>query len=213
MRKKNQIPRPGSHKSEQSGFTLIELLVGAAIMVLLTGGFVGLQYILSQNQTSAWKSYLSIESANGALANITNELRNAQPSELGSYQLERANDQEIIFYSDYDYDEVVERIRYTLSGTILSRGIVEPSGSPLVYNTATEKIKAVSDIIRNGSSPIFYYYNSDWPTDTTNNPLTQANRISDTRQIKIILSVNSMAGDTENNYILETFAKLRTIVQ
>lgn len=197
--------------SKSSGFTLIELLVSSALLVILAGGFVGLQYILSQNQTSAWKSYLSIEAANGAVANMTNELRNAQPSELGSYQIEAANDQELIFYSDYNNSGVVERLRYTLSGNTLTRGITEPTGSPPDYDISGEKVKTITDIVRNGTDPVFYYFNSDWPSDTTNNPLASADRIANTREIKITLKVNSKENDPKNDYLLESFVKLRTV--
>jgi len=199
----------GNYSQSESGFTLIEVLVSAAIMVILGVAFLGLQYILSENQTSAWKNYLSIESANGAVSTFTKELRSANQSETGSYPLEVANDQEIIFYSDYDYDGVAERVRYTLSGTDLMKGIIEPTGDPLTYNLASESVRNLTNIIRNGTDPMFYYYNSDWPSDTTNNPLTLTYRISDTREIKLILSVNPNTDD--NNYILEGSVKVRML--
>lgn len=197
----------------ETGFTLIEVLVSAAILVILASGFVGLQYILSQNQVSAWRNFQSIESANQAVSVVSKELRNAQSSELGSYPLNTANDQSIIFYSDYDFDGVVERVRYTLTGTKLDRGIVEPTGSPYTYNIGSEKVKTITDIVRNGTSPLFYYYNADWPTDTTNNPLTAANRISDTRQVKIILVTNPNANDSAHNYTMESEIKVRMFNQ
>jgi prepilin-type N-terminal cleavage/methylation domain-containing protein len=124
-----------------SGFTIIEILVASALLVVLSVAFVGLQYVLSQNQTSAWQSYQSIENANGVVNIISKELRNAQKSETGSYPLVTANDQSIVFYSDYDYDGISERVRYTLTGSQLVRGIVEPTGSPYSYNLASEKVK------------------------------------------------------------------------
>ncbi len=192
-----------------TGFTLIEVLVSAALMVMLGAGFVGLQYILSQNQVSAWRNYQSIESINLSLSQLAAELRSANSSQTGSYALDTANDQSIIFYSDYDYDGVSERVRYTLTGTQLVRGIVEPTGSPLTYNVANEKVKIISDIIRNASTPAFYYYNSDWPSDTTNNPLALVNRIADTRQIKVLLKTNPKVNDSDHDFTLETDIKIR----
>ncbi len=201
----------GNFPHSGSGFTLIEVLVSAAIMVILAMGFLGLQYIMSQNQVTAWRNYLSIEDANLSLSIMARELRDMRQSDTGAYPLEVANDQEIAFYSDYDYDGEVERIRYTLSGTNLTKGVIEPTNPPVSYPVANERVRVITNIIRNVSDRIFYYYNSDWPTDTVNNPLSAASRISDTREIKIIIKTNSKANDAKNDYVLESDVRLRMI--
>ncbi len=196
----------------KNGFTLIEVLVASAILVLLAFGFLGLQYIISQNQVTVWRDYLSIDSANSALNTIIKELRNIQESENGSYPLEKAEDQEIIFYSDYDNDGKVERIRYTLSDSNLLKGVIKPTGIPATYPIANEKTKIISEIIRNESEPIFFYYNSNWPEDTVNNPLIQSERISKTRLIKIVLKANPRKSDSRNNYLLESATNIRVFL-
>lgn len=199
-----------SHSSE--GFTLIEILVSSAITVLLAAGFLGLQYLLSKNQVTAWANYKAIESSNASVSTLIRELRNATASENGAYALESLQDQSIIFYSDYDYDGQTERLRYTLSGTQLTKGIIEPVGDPAVYNPATEKQTVVSDIIRNGANPVFYYYNSDWPEDSINNPLPPAERIAHTIYIKVSLKSNPKANDTEFDYVLDSETRIRMLV-
>ncbi|KKQ98399.1 MAG: hypothetical protein UT24_C0004G0021 [Candidatus Woesebacteria bacterium GW2011_GWB1_39_12] len=201
----------GNSSQREGGFTLIEVLVSAAILVILAAGFLGLQFIISQNQVTAWRNYLAIEAANLSLSNLSRELRDARQSGTGGYPLEVPNDQEIVFYSDIDYDEEIERVRYTLSGTELTKGVIEPVGEPATYPADTEKTKIVTDIVRNASNPVFYYYNSDWPTDTTNNPLPSNLRISDTRQIKIILITNPKADSPEFDFRLESDVRLRML--
>ncbi|KKQ52256.1 hypothetical protein A2865_02290 [Candidatus Woesebacteria bacterium RIFCSPHIGHO2_01_FULL_39_17] len=203
MKKNRNLP--------QYGFTLIEVLVSAAILVILAAGFLGLQFIISQNQVTAWRNYLAIEAANLSLSNISRELRDARQSGTGGYPLEVSNDQEIVFYSDIDYDAEVERVRYTLSGTELIKGTTEPVGEPATYPADSEKTKILTDIIRNGASPVFYYYNTDWPEDTTNNPLPLDLRISDTRHIKIILITNPKADSPDFDFILESDVRLRML--
>jgi prepilin-type N-terminal cleavage/methylation domain-containing protein len=195
-----------------SGFTLIEVLVASAILVVLAFGFLGLQYIIGQNQVSVWRDYLSLNTTNSAVSTMVKELRNSQESGAGTYPLETANDQEITFYCDYDYDGDVERVRYSLSGSVLSKGIIEPTGSPATYPTENENTRVVSDIIRNGGQPVFYYYNADWPEDTVNNPLLPENRISDTKTVKVSLLANPNASDSENDYLLESSTNIRTFL-
>lgn len=197
--------------STNSGFTLIEVLVSSAILIILAAGFLGLQYITSQNQLSAWRNYLSIESANNAAGTLARELRDARPSALGAYPLEVANDQELIFYSDIDYDDVVERVRYTLSGTSLTKGIVKPVGDPITYPLASEKVRVLTDIVRNATNPVFYYYNSDWPTDITFNPLPLSERIAETHHVKIRLITNPDSNQANFDYTLESEVKIRML--
>lgn len=201
-----------SPSNNETGFTLIEVLVASAILVILASGFLALQYIISQNQISVWKNYMSIDAANSTVSEMSKELRNAFESDTGSYPLEVTGDQEIVFYSDYDYDGSVERIRYTLSGSTLVRGVIEPVGTPATYPTEDEKVKPISDIIRNGTTPVFYYYNSDWPQDTVNNPLPEEQRISSTRMVKVSLKANPKANDSSNDYTLESDTNIRTFL-
>ncbi len=196
----------------RSGFTLIEVLVASAILVVLAFGFLSMQYIIGQNQVSVWRNFLSIDATNTAVSEIVKELRNSRESDAGTYPLEVTGNQEIVFYSDYDYDSSVERVRYTLSGNTLTRGIIKPQGYPAVYLPANERTKVVSDIIRNGADPVFYYYNGEWPEDTVNNPLIPADRISNTRLIKIILKANPKANNSGNDYVLESNVNIRTFL-
>jgi prepilin-type N-terminal cleavage/methylation domain-containing protein len=207
------MTKESHYKKLTQGFTLIEVLVSAALMVILASGFVGLQYILSQNQVSAWRNYQSIENANGAVSAMANQLRGASNSEDGSYPLVTPDDQNIIFYSDYDQDGTTERIRYTLNGTELLRGITEPTGSPYTYNPMDEKVKTVTDIVRNGTDPIFYYYDANWPEDTTNNPLPSEDRIANARMVKIVLKTNPKENDPEHDFTLESEVKIRMLNQ
>ena len=61
-------------RKNNKGFTLIELLLVMSIMGVLAAAFVALQYILSQNQIIAWRSYISVEEANTNLNSIAKEI-------------------------------------------------------------------------------------------------------------------------------------------
>lgn len=202
-----------NNKHTQRGFTLIELLVATAISVILGAGFLGMQYIFSSNQVSAWKSYHNVDEANRITAQISKELRNMHESETGSYPLLTASDQEIVFYSDVNLDGNVDRVRYTLSGSSLIKGVVYPTGEPLTYNLAAEQVQTLSQNIRNNADPLFYYYNEDWPTDTTGNPLPAVDRISDTKHIKLFVRTNVKTNNADNDFIIESEITIRMLRQ
>jgi len=205
MKKKSQFPY-------RKGFTLIEILVVAGITVVLAGGLLSLQYILGQTQVAVLRNYTSVDQANANISTMVRELRNLQVADNGAYPLERALDTEIIFYSDYDLDGQAERIRYFLSGTELSKGVIEPTGFPATYPSADEKVKVVAEDVRNGTTPIFYYYNGDWPDDTTNNPLDTPTRLSETKLMRVNLIINQTT-DTKHDFVLDSYVQLRALKQ
>lgn len=203
--------KPREQVSSVQGFTLIEVLVSAAILVILATGFLGMQFIFTQNQVTAWRNYSNIEESNAVVSKFTKEIRVAKQSDEGSYPLVTLSDNEIVFYSDIDLDEDVERVRYTQSASELIKGVIEPSGSPISYLLDTETVTVVADNLVNGTEPIFYYYNEGWPDDTDNNPLPAEDRISDTKVVKIVLTINIKPDDPKSEYKLESSVNMRTL--
>lgn len=197
------------NKKNIYGLTLIELLIAIAISSIIGLGLVSLQYILSQNQIAITKSYKSIDDANYTVSTMIKEIRLARQSDNGAYLLNLAGDQEIIFYSDIDLDQKSEWVRYYLSGTDLIKEVIEPSGYPAIYDLLTKSSSTVVEDVRNGSEPIFYYYNEDWPNDTTNNPLSSENRLSETKTVEILLRVNQ-DNNPDKDYVIETYTQIRS---
>ena len=195
----------------QSGFTMIEILISMTILGLLGIGVLGLQYVLAQNQTVVLTSYLAIDEANNAISVMARELRGARTGENGAYPIAVANENEIIFYTDSDFDGVVDRIRYTLTENSLERGVIKPQGQPATYPVSTESVKVLSSNIRNLSLPMFTYYNGDWPEDVINNPLTLPVNLSEVKTVGIYLRLNTRADDPTKDFELNTFASIRML--
>lgn len=195
----------------QKAFTLIEVLVAVAITSVLGAGILGLQYILSRNQIVVFRNYLNVEEANSSVTTLVREIRTAQVAETGAYALEELQDQQITFYSDIDFDTEVERVRYFLNGSQFSKGVIEPAGQPATYPAADEKVKVLTDNVRNGSTPVFYYYNGGWPADTINNPLTTPASLSETKLIRIYLRVNTEGDEPDKDYVLESYTQVRML--
>jgi len=194
----------------QKGLTLIELLITIAISGVIGLGLVSLQYILSQSQIAITKGYKAVDGANFTVSGIVKEIRTARQSDNGAYLLSLADDQEIIFYSDIDFDEKTEWVRYYLDGTDLVKEIIKPSGYPAIYDTLKKTSSIATEGVRNGATPIFYYYNQNWPYDTGNNPLATDDRLSETKTIKIYMRVNN-ENKPERDYIVESFSQIRSV--
>jgi len=194
-----------------SGFTLIEVLMASVITVIMAGGILTLQYLLGQNQLTAWRNYLSVNEANASVSSLVAELRTARYGENGAYPLGKADAQEIIFYVDSDFDGEVERLRYYLSGETFYRGVTDPTGFPVTYPSGEEKVKEISTVVRNGSDPVFIYFNSDYPIDTVNNPLSYPASPVNVKLIKISLILNSESGSQTGDYTLENFTQIRML--
>ncbi|KKR30636.1 hypothetical protein A2715_00415 [Candidatus Woesebacteria bacterium RIFCSPHIGHO2_01_FULL_39_32] len=193
-----------------SGFTLIEVLITSSILVVLGGLVLTLIYITTRTRLSTFQNLMNVDQTNSQVSIMVRELRNIQTGDNAAYPLEKALDQEIIFYSDMDYDGETEKVRYTLSANQFVKGVIEPVGFPATYPSANEKVKILTEDVRNGIDPIFYYYNGDWPADTLNNPLAQPVRLSDTKLMKVYLKLNT-EDDPSSDFILESYTQLRIL--
>lgn len=198
-------------KTKQYGFTLVEILIVMVLMSVLAGALLSLQFILTQNQIVVWQSYIGVNEANNGVSSLVREARTLRYADNGDFPLQLADDNELIFFSDIDYDGHAERVRYFLSGTTFSKGVIEPTEAPVSYPTNQEKIKVISDNIRNAAAPIFEYYNEDWPEDVVNNPLSTPANPSNIKLVKIYLRLNTVADQPDKDFILESYTQLRTL--
>jgi len=110
------------------------------------------------------------------------------PSSLGSYPIEIAADNTLVFFTDINDDGLKERVRYFVQGTTLKKGVISPTGSPLAYVSANETFTELVHNLRNGSTPVFTYYDTNY--NGTTSPLTQPVDISFIRLIKVNMIVD-----------------------
>ncbi|MBU1045673.1 prepilin-type N-terminal cleavage/methylation domain-containing protein [Patescibacteria group bacterium] len=99
------------------GFTLIETLVAVLIFgVIITGLFSIIPFIYRVD-SYAWHQAYATNEARRGMKIMIREIREAITGEDGSYVLLSTQDNELIFFSDIDKDDDIERVRYFLGGT------------------------------------------------------------------------------------------------
>jgi type II secretory pathway pseudopilin PulG len=101
------------------GFTLIETLVMIFVLILTLGATAGFAVVAYRTYGFTWQQSTAIDEARRGIETMVKEVRAARTGEDGSYPIEKAEDKELIFYSDIDGDGKTERVRYFL-GTVNS---------------------------------------------------------------------------------------------
>jgi type II secretory pathway pseudopilin PulG len=174
--------------AKPKGFTLIETMISLSIFILIMLLIWGWQKDVFSINTLLTKRITTQDNLRKTLKNFIAEVRAGQLSANGASIIERANKNEFIFFSDLDYDQSVERIRYFLSNHKLKKGIIEPTGQPPVYNSDNENILELVSYVINTNDEVFFYYDKNY--DGTSPALVQPVNIPDIRLIQITVTVN-----------------------
>jgi len=176
----------------RTGFTIIEALISIAILtlIMLALGTMGARFL--RLNTAITGATMNQESINQIITPLVVELRSMQLSNTGSFSIEAASTSSIIFYSDINKDGLVERIRYFLEGDIMKRGVVVPSGDPLVYNLSSETINNMLANMTPDPVGIFAYYGN--AADIAGSALSFPLTTSSIKLIKIMLVVDQNPG-------------------
>ena len=187
------------------GFTIVEMLVVVALLTVIGGAILSIQVAFGESQISTWKSYQNTTEVNDIVREFIKEARSMRIGEDGSYPLSNALDNEIIFYSDFDGK--AERVRYTRTETLLEKGVIEPQETTPIYPPENENTVILSIFVRNEVTSIFSY----WSADDIDNPLPAAERISDTRLVKIYLKINIKEDDPSGDNLIESGTNIRML--
>lgn len=190
-------------------------MVAIAILILIMGGFTMLaskswkmkSFILESGQTSSLISK--------AIDILTDDLRKVRQADNGDYAIKSGDNFSLTVYLDEDKDGKTERVHYYLDGQILKKGITKPSaGMPPTYPSGDQRVQDIANYVMNTTSqPIFYYYNKDYPGDTTNNPLAVAPALAvdQVKLVRVHLWINIKPLTAPDNINFETFIDLRNL--
>ncbi len=143
----------------KKGFTLVEILFTISIFVLIVIALTSFTRNLWVYNAQIRNGLAANDYGRSLLKKMTTEIRTASTSNTGTYTINQATGSTFTFFSDVDGDGLKERVRYFLSGTTLSRGIIKPTGSPLTYSGG-ETITTLATNVTN--TTIFEYYDTNY---------------------------------------------------
>ncbi len=178
-----------------SGFTLLEVLAALEIFILIFAVAVGIFMSSYNANTIVFEQLLTQSEGRRAVQDFMDEARRANYSSIGAYPIAAAGTSTLIFYSDVNGDTFKERVRYFLAGAILKKGIIIPTGTPLVYVTSSETLTEVAHSVTNpATSSIFYYYDQNFDGMSTSTPLSQPVTTTAVRMIELRLILEKDGG-------------------
>jgi prepilin-type N-terminal cleavage/methylation domain-containing protein len=198
-------------KNNNTGFTLVELMVAMFMFSAIVAGVAGFSAYYFKNYAFSFEENQQIGLAQYAMTSMIREIREARSGDDGSWPIVQADDNTFIFYSDITNDGRPDRIRYFIQGTELRKGIIQPTAVPVSYPSANESVYIIATSIDVSGGPIFRYYNGNWPSDVTNNPLTLANRILNTRYVTVNLKINQTQNFAAQAYQLTSGVTIRSL--
>lgn len=198
-------------KKKSTGFTLMEIIVAIFIFGLTITAVTNFIVQNYKNYQLSLEQSLAIEEARESIKYLVKEARETRASDLGNYPIVEAADNSLAFFSDIDRDVVVEKVRYFRDGNNFKKGVIEPAGQPLQYDPLNEQITLISQNLITTTTPIFFYYNGDYPVDIQNNPLSTPADVTAVKLIRLHLIINVNPLNPPADYILDTFVQLRNL--
>ena len=166
-----------------AGFTLIEVVIVLAILAIIGGAIFTFQRDIFFNSSVIQSGAIAENNLQNVLRQFIGEARGVRPATTGAYAIDTAATSTFIFYSDIDSDNQPERVRYFLADGNFKRGVVNPTGSPAIYDLSEEKIKTIATDVINGPIDIFSYFGQDF--NGSGDPLAQPVDVAKIRLVKI----------------------------
>ena len=204
-----QATPPGSRCYARLGFTLIELIIALGIF---TASVTILATYVVQGYTAnrfAIETSDAIEYARRGIQAMAKEVREARFAENGDFPIVAAAAQSLIFYSDIDSDQSIEKVRYFLQGTTLLKGKIEPVGTPATYPAGNETMTTVAEYVRNGSAAVFTYYGGLYPAVGT--PLSTPTDPNLVKLVTLHLEINIDPNTAPKFFALDEAIQVRNL--
>jgi hypothetical protein len=189
----------------ERGNALLEIVVVIGIFVVISAAVWALMANVFTQGTMLRTSLAANDEARIAVKRFTQEVRVMSPSSLGAYPIALASSTSFTFYSDLDHDSLKERYRYFIEGGSLKKGVTKPTGSPLVYNSANEKVTIVVSRLYGVSPTVFNYF------DSNNSQMSDPINVTNVRSVEIVLPAALDPRQGLNSVVFSSRATMRTL--
>ena len=135
--------------------TVVTITLTSMVLLALSSAII----FFYRTNASVLEQAGAITSARRGIERAMKDMREATVAEDGSFPIVTAGPNSITFYADVDQDDSVERIRYDLSGEVLTRYTLQAVGNPPEY-TGVETSEIISDNVRNAlfGTDVFTYF-------------------------------------------------------
>jgi hypothetical protein len=200
-------------KKTYKGLTLLEMLIAIAILIIGMMGFTMLFTRSWQHNSYTLEMGQASMVASQGVNQLVRYLREVRQGDDGSYPVVSADDNSITAFSDYDRDGKTERLHFYKNGTNLMMGIREPSaGFPVTYSSGDAETRVfIPNVVNDASTPIFAYYDANYPEDSVNNPIPTPATVPNIRLIRITLHINIDPNRPPDNVQIQSFAEIRNL--
>jgi prepilin-type N-terminal cleavage/methylation domain-containing protein len=195
---------------KKDGFTLVEIIVVISIVSLISVGVGALSFWGMRLWNVTQDQIKAQDTARTAFDTIAKEIREMQISDNGSYAIDTADHDTLIFYANIDDDVKREKIKYELQGGIIYRWTKKSTGdSPATYAAFTDADRTViiSQIVN--TTDFFEYFDDSY--SGTSPSLTEPIQLSNVRLIKITASIDYGPSRTPAPLELSTNISLRNL--
>lgn len=192
----NNRPRHVNLAVQSGGFTLIEIVVVIFVFSVLAAGVIVLVSSILTNSEKQQTQLYNASQARRLSFDVMAEIRRAVESGTGSYPISSAGSHQLIFYTNVDKQNDIERVRYFINGGRLMKGVIKPTGSPPVYSVANEEVAIIQhDVANDSGQHLFYYYGDEYDGDAADY-LSQPVNVTDVRYIRLNLLIYNRGGVT-----------------
>ncbi len=192
------------------GMSLLEVsvVVGITLVILMGAGtFISLSF---KDQKILDDQLYGQREARRIVTEITNVVRTAEASSVGSYPIATATTSTLTLYANIDSDSLRERVRYWVTGTELRRGILKPSGNPLAY-TGTENVTVLAHDVENIVKGIdtFQYFDENYIG--TSAPLPFPIVLPNVRMVRVVVQIEKEESRSPVPIRVESITQIRNL--
>ncbi|MCB9798641.1 hypothetical protein H6758_02860 [Candidatus Nomurabacteria bacterium] len=196
---------------DRRGITLLEIVISVGIFVMLTFSIAYILITTLKSNAIVWDQLQIQNEGRKVIQQVVDEVRRAESSSIGSYAIATSSANDLVFYANIDDDELRERVRFWLDGTVLKRSTVKPSGADLAYNNANAFVVELAHNLTNAADgeAVFEYYDGDYTGSGSG--LTQPVSTTAVRAVRVQLNFERAPDKSPEPLRVEAFTSIRNL--